>query len=189
MTDEADLQNALNTLRAGGIILYPTDTVWGIGCDATCDKAVDRIYGLKKRRDSKSMLALVGNIMQLSEWVNPIPKGAVNLINSSTRPLTIIYQHPESVASNLTAEDGSLGIRVCSSDFASRLCILLGRPIVSTSANISGMPTPVGFNDISEEIINGVDYVATSERFSQIKNPPSKIIKIADDDEIITIRE
>lgn len=189
MTDSTDFQNAIMTLRNGGIILYPTDTVWGIGCDATCKKAVEKIYRLKQREDSKSMLALVGDRTQLSEWVDNIPSAADKLLNDHNRPLTIIYDHPKGVAENLLADDGSLGIRICNYNFTSRLCLMLGHPLVSTSANISGQPTPKCFDEISEEVIKGADYVVKTGRNKYTETLPSKIVKISDNNQITIIRD
>ena len=157
--DKADLDEAVETLRRGGIILYPTDTVWGIGCDATNEEAVRRIYELKRREDSKSMLVLVAETYEVERMVSEVSEVAYDLMELAVRPITIIYPHATGVAPNLLGEGGSLGIRQSRELFSSALCKRLRRPIVSTSANISGEPTPLFFSGISPEIVAGVDYV------------------------------
>lgn len=172
-----DLKNALKVLKAGGIILYPTDTVWGIGCDATNPDAVDKVYGLKKREDSKSLIALVASLEMLKDWVEDLnPEIAQELIDSE-RPTTVIYESPKGFAQNMLASDNSVGIRVTGETFSKELCRLFGKPIVSTSANISGSPTPADFASIDEEIKEGVDYIATHGRFYK-PGKPSRIIKL-----------
>lgn len=180
ITFEQDIKNALDTLRKGGVILYPTDTIWGIGCDATNADAVKRIYDLKRRAESKSMLALVDSEAALERTVNDVPEVAWELIEAAVRPLTIIYDHPQGVAKNLLAEDGSLGIRITGERFSNELCRRLRRPLVSTSANISGEKAPASFCDISPEIIDGVDYVAKYRQDEDIKSVASNIIKLSD---------
>ena len=177
---EQDIKNALDTLRKGGIIVYPTDTIWGIGCDATNPEAVKKIYDLKRRAESKSMLALVDSEAALERCVDDVPEVAWELIEAAVRPLTIIYDHPHGVAPNLLAEDGSLGIRITGEDFSRELCRRLRRPLVSTSANISGEKAPASYKDISPEILEGVDYVAEYRRDEDIKAVASNIIKVSD---------
>lgn len=183
-----DLDTAVRILRSGGIILYPTDTVWGIGCDATNADAVAKIYALKRRADAKSMLVLVDSIAALDRIVPSVPDVAYSLIELSTRPLTIIYDEAVGIAPNVVGEDGSLGVRVTNEEFSLMLCRTLRRPIVSTSANISGEPTPVLFSAISEEIIQGVDYVVQYRQTDKTKNPPSQIIKLGKGGEVKVIR-
>lgn len=185
---EEDIKNALETLRKGGIIVYPTDTVWGIGCDATNAEAVDRIFRLKRRADSKSMLSLVDSIARLENFVDDIPDAAYQLIEASVDPLTIIYDHPHGIAPNLLAPDGSAGFRITSERFSSELCRRLRKPVVSTSANVSGEKSPAVFHEISQEILDGADYVASTGRDSMHKNPPSGIIKVSDGGVIKVIR-
>lgn len=180
ITYDQDIRNALDTLRKGGIILYPTDTIWGIGCDATNAEAVKKIYGLKQRAESKSMLALVDSEAALERTVDDIPEVAWDLIDAAVRPLTIIYDLPHGVAKNLLAEDGSLGIRITKERFSNDLCRRLRRPLVSTSANISGEKSPVSFHDISQEIIDGVDYVVSYRQDENINAVASNIIKLSD---------
>lgn len=180
ITFEQDLRNALETLRGGGVIIYPTDTIWGIGCDATNSDAVKKIYDLKRRIESKSMLALVDSEGALERWVDDIPEVAWELIEAAVRPLTIIYDHPKGIAPNLLADDGSLGVRITGEKFSRELCRRLRRPLVSTSANISGEKAPASFKEISEDILQGVDYVAEYRRGDDIKSSASNIIKISE---------
>ncbi|MDE7403341.1 MAG: threonylcarbamoyl-AMP synthase [Muribaculaceae bacterium] len=178
--DRKDLDLAVDTIRKGGIILYPTDTVWGIGCDATNPEAVDKIFKLKKRADAKSMLMLVGSEYQLEQWVENVPDVAWQLIEAAVKPTTIIYDHPIGIANTLLAADGSAGFRLTQDAFCKAICAKLRKPIVSTSANISGEKTPASFMEISPEIINGVDYVVQFRRNDKRKSKPSNIIKISD---------
>lgn len=186
--DEADLKEAVRVLQEGGIILYPTDTVWGIGCDARNHKAVEKIFKLKQRSDSKSMLVLVGSEGMLQRTVKDIPDLAWQLIDVAVNPMTIIYDNPIGVAENLKAEDGSLGIRITSEKFSRMLCDRMKGPIVSTSANISGKPTPKTFSEISSEIKNGVDYVCKFRRNEKATSKPSNIIKVTKGNIVKVIR-
>lgn len=192
--EKEDLQEALRVLRAGGIILYPTDTVWGIGCDATNPEAVKRIYALKRREDSKSMLVLLDSAAKLDYYAD-VPETAETLLETTnepmenTKPLTIIYPNARNLAPNLIAEDGSIGIRITREPFSNALCAQLKHPLVSTSANISGEPTAHFFRKISPEIINGVDYVCRFRRDDETPHEPSTIIKVNADNTFIIIRE
>lgn len=186
--DSEDLAKAVEVMRSGGIILYPTDTVWGIGCDASNAEAVEKIYRLKKRADAKSMLSLVGSIAQLERSVRVIPEAAEMLIDVAVNPLTIIYDSPMGLASNLLAEDGSAGLRITSEPFSQALCQRLKRPVVSTSANISGQKTPSFFREISQEIVDGVDYVVKFGQDDCEPHKPSNIIKVSDSGIIKVIR-
>lgn len=186
---EEEIKKALEVLRSGGIILYPTDTIWGIGCDATNAEAISRIFTLKQRADSKSMLALVSDMAMLERWVKNIPEAAEMLIEATVDPLTIIYDNPIGVADNLKAEDGSLGIRISNNRFCQNLCRRLRRPLVSTSANISGQKTPSSFREISHEILEGVDYIVNLRHDENGENiSPSGIIKVSDNGVIKVIR-
>lgn len=176
--DEADLKEAVRVMREGGIILYPTDTVWGIGCDARNEEAVRKIYELKKREDSKSMLVLVSSEGMLQRTVKEVPEIAWQLIDAAVNPMTIIYDDAIGVAPNLIAEDGSLGIRLTGEKFSRMLCERMRGPIVSTSANISGKPTPHNFHEISGEVLDGVDYVCKFRQDERGAAKPSNIIKI-----------
>lgn len=165
-------------MQKGGVILYPTDTVWGIGCDATNEEAVRRVYEIKQRSDSKAMLVLVDSDAKVSLYVKDVPSVAWDLIEMSTKPLTIIYDNAKNLAPNLLAEDGSVGIRVTSETFSKELCYRFRKAIVSTSANISGEPAPAVFSEISEEIKNAVDYVVNFRRGEKGHPSPSSIIKL-----------
>lgn len=184
-----DMARALNILKKGGIILYPTDTVWGIGCDATNSAAIKKIFKLKQRTDSKSMLSLVGSFDQLLQWVENVPDTATEYMRNSDYPVTIIYDSPKDISPLLKSQDGSAGFRVSRDYFSSQLAIRLGKPLVSTSANISGLLTPRSFGEISESILSGVDYVCTSCREKSENTGASEIIKISDNGNIQIIRK
>lgn len=186
--EAADMAKAVEVMKDGGIVLYPTDTVWGIGCDATNSEAVKKIYELKQRVDSKSMLVLVGSEGELQRTVRTVPDAAWMLIEAAVRPLTIIYDHPIGVAPELLAEDGSLGIRITDELFSKTLCQRLRRPIVSTSANISGQKTPKTFAEIDDAIKNGVDYVVNYRRNDMSPHKSSDIIKVSDSGVVKVIR-
>lgn len=183
-----DMAKAIEVMKNGGIVLYPTDTIWGIGCDATNEKAVARIYKLKEREDSKSMLVLVGSEGELQRNVEEVPDSAWMLIEAAVNPLTIIYDRPKGLAPNLLAEDGSAGIRITGELFSKTLCQRLRRPIVSTSANISGHKTARSFSEIEQEIIDGVDYVVRYRQNDNSKQKSSDIIKVSDSGVIKVIR-
>ncbi len=198
--DKEDLQAALRVLRQGGIIVYPTDTVWGIGCDATNPEAVARIYALKKREDSKSMLVLLDSAAKLDYYVD-VPESAEMLLqtacdedssscsdSSPAKPLTIIYPNARHLAPNLIAEDGSVGIRITKEPFSNALCAQLKRPIVSTSANISGEPTARYYKEIVRLILDHTDYVCLFRRDDETPHEPSTIIKINADNSFKIIR-
>ena len=176
-------------MREGGVILYPTDTIWGIGCDATNEDAVRRVYEIKQRQDSKAMLVLVDSSVKVDFYVRDVPEVAWDLIDLADKPLTIIYSGARNLAANLLAEDGSVGIRVTNEDFSKRLCLQFRKAIVSTSANISGQPSPKNFSEISEEVKSAVDYIV-GYRQEEISNPkPSSIIKLDKGGVIKIIRE
>ena len=187
--DNEDLHEAVRVVRNGGIILYPTDTVWGIGCDATNAEAVTRIYHLKQRTDSKAMLCLLDGPGKLQGYVTQVPSMAWDLIDLTTKPLTIIYPGAKNVAPNLLAEDGSLGIRITAEPFSKALCTMLHHPVVSTSANISGQPAARSFREITKEILDGVDYVCRFRRNDPCKAAPSSIVKLGINNEVTVIRE
>ena len=176
-------------MREGGVILYPTDTIWGIGCDATNEDAVRRVYEIKQRQDSKAMLVLVDSSVKVDFYVRDVPEVAWDLIDLADKPLTIIYSGARNLAANLLAENGSVGIRVTNEDFSKRLCQQFRKAIVSTSANISGQPSPKNFSEISEEVKSAVDYIV-GYRQEEISNPkPSSIIKLDKGGVIKIIRE
>ena len=173
-----DLKKACDVLRKGGLILYPTDTIWGIGCDATNAEAVQRVYTLKQRADNKAMFLLLGNEARLESYVQEVPEIAWSLIEVADRPLTLIYPGARNLAPNLIAEDGSVGIRITREEFSRRLCEQFRRPVVSTSANISGQPAPHTFQEIAEEIKQGVDYIVQYRQDDLTAAQPSSIIKL-----------
>ena len=183
-----EIKRALDILQVGGIILYPTDTIWGIGCDATNEDAVKKIYELKKRSDSKSMLVLVDNPGKIQSYVEEMPDMAWDLIEMSEKPLTIIYSGAKNLAKNLIAEDGSVSIRVTNEVFSKRLCERFRKPIVFTSANVSEEKSPENFAEISKEIINSVDYVVDFRRNDTAKSKPSSIIKLEKGNIVTIIR-
>ena len=176
-------------MREGGVILYPTDTIWGIGCDATNEDALRRVYEIKQRQDSKAMLVLVDSSVKVDFYVQDVPEVAWDLIDLADKPLTIIYSGARNLAANLLAEDGSVGIRVTNEDFSKRLCQQFRKAVVSTSANISGQPSPRNFSEISEEVKSAVDYIV-GYRQEEMSNPkPSSIIKLDKGGVIKIIRE
>ncbi|HEY4786454.1 MAG TPA: L-threonylcarbamoyladenylate synthase [Bacteroidales bacterium] len=187
MIDE--INKALSVLRNGGIILYPTDTIWGIGCDATNAEAVNRVYSLKQREETKSMLVLVEHADRIGRYVKEIPEVALELIEVNDKPMTIIYPGAINLAQNLVGKDKTIGIRIVQDDFCQKLIAKLNRPIVSTSANISGQPSPAIFSEISDEIKNGVDYVVNWRQNDATKSLPSSIIKVGIGGEIEIIRK
>lgn len=184
-----DINKALEILKNGGVILYPTDTIWGIGCDATNEKAVERIYKIKKREDSKSMLVLMENPALLERYVTEVPEIAWDLVEVATTPLTVIYPKAKNLAKNLVASDGSIGIRFTKEAFTTQLLQRFRRPLVSTSANISGEKSPAFFNEISEEIKSQVDYIVEFRQDDTTPSQPSSIIKLGAGGQIDIIRK
>jgi len=185
---KTEIEQAVAVLKKGGLILYPTDTVWGIGCDATNQKAVDKIFQLKKRNESSALICLVNDLKMLEMYVESIPNAAYDIIKYAQRPTTIIYDTPIRVASNLVASDNSLGIRVIKEKFCEQLIRSFRKPIVSTSANISGDSTPNNFQEISAEILEGVDYIVNLQP-GKNAGKPSAIIKLKSDGTVKIIRE
>ena len=183
------IKKAVEALRKGGVILYPTDTVWGIGCDATNRDAVAKVYEIKKRQDSKALLLLVDSADRLARYVGDVPAVAWDLIELTTKPLTIIYDGARNLAPNLIAEDGSVGIRVTSELFSKELCYRFQKAVVSTSANVSGEPTPNNYSEISQEIIDAVDYVVNYKQLELGKAKSSSIIKLTKNGTVTIIRE
>ena len=176
-------------MNEGGVILYPTDTIWGIGCDATNEEAVRRVYEIKQRSDSKAMLVLVDSPVKVDFYVQDVPEVAWDLIEVADQPLTIIYSGARNLASNLIAEDGSVGIRVTNEEFSKRLCQQFRKAIVSTSANISGQPSPANYSEITEELKSMVDYVVGYRQEEMGHPKPSSIIKLDKGGVIKIIRE
>ncbi len=188
-TFQADIERAVDVMKAGGVILYPTDTVWGLGCDASCADAVRRIYAIKRRADSKALISLVGSRARLEQCVGPLPDVIATLLDHPDgRPVTVVYPHARGLAPDLLASDGSAGIRLTSELYSSGLALALGKPVVSTSANISGNPAPVFFDEIPEEIISAVDYVAFYRRDDRHPARPSKVVKFLSTGEIEILR-
>ena len=173
-----EIKKACQVMREGGVILYPTDTIWGIGCDATNEEAVRRVYEIKRRADSKAMLVLVDSAVKVDFYVQDVPEVAWDLIELADKPLTIIYSGARNLAPNLLAEDGSVGIRVTSEEFSKRLCQQFRKAIVSTSANVSGQTSPQNFSEISEDIKAAVDYIVDYRREETTQAKPSSIIKL-----------
>jgi len=186
---EEEIKKALEVLWNGGIILYPTDTIWGIGCDATNQEAVKRIYEIKEREDSKSMLVLIDNANKIPSYVDEMPEIAWDLIEVADKPLTIIYPNAKNLANNLLPPEKSIGIRVSSEAFTQKLIQRFKRPIVSTSANISGKPSPANFTEIDEQVKTKVDYVVNYRQDEKKKFTPSGIIKLGVSGEVKIIRE
>ena len=192
MENEIDLEEvkaAVDTLKAGGIILYPTDTVWGIGCDATNEAAVARVFELKRRADSKSLITLVADADMLGRYVKVIPEVAINLLEVNDKPMTIVYPDAMGLAPNVVAEDGSAGIRIPMNDFCVAMIRRFRKPVVSTSANFSGEPAPAFYEDIPLEIIDAVDWVADPYLEEGATGEPSQIIQVGLHGEIKIIRE
>ena len=173
-----DIKKACEVMAAGGLILYPTDTIWGIGCDATNEEAVRKVYALKRRSDHKAMLLLMDSSAKLNYYVQEVPDVAWDLIELADSPLTVIYSGARNVAPNLLAEDGSVGIRITQEEFSHKLCERFHKPLVSTSANVSGAPSPANFSEISETIKSGVDYIVRYRQEDLSKAAPSHIIKL-----------
>ena len=183
-----EINNCILALSKGGLILYPTDTVWGIGCDATNEKAVQKVYDIKQRSDSMALICMVANDAMLERHISEVPDLAYDIMDLSTKPTTIIYDKPKGVAKNLVAQDNTLAVRVASDKFCQYLINKFKKPLVSTSANISGQPTPKKFHEISEAILKGVDYVVDLHR--DVRNiSPSAIIKLSNDGAVKVIRE
>ena len=185
---EADIVQCLKTLSAGGLILYPTDTVWGIGCDATNEEAVKRVYQLKQRDDSKSLIVLIDSADHLDHYVVDVPAIARELIDVAVKPLTIIYEGAYNLAPNVLGAEDSVGIRIPNDEFCHRLCERYGKPIVSTSANVSGQPTAKTFADIAPAIVDGVDYAVEYRRGDSTPHQPSNIILLSRDGTFKIIR-
>ncbi|WP_405381311.1 L-threonylcarbamoyladenylate synthase [Maribacter sp. LLG6340-A2] len=186
MTEE--INKCIEVLEKGGLILYPTDTVWGIGCDATNEEAVKKVYTLKERDDSKALICLVGNDAMLEKHIEKVPELAYDIIDLATKPTTIIYDRPRGIAKNLVASDNTLAIRVATDKFCQYLIGKFKKPIVSTSANISGNPTPKSFQNIDDAILKGVDYVVNLHREKQ-NSSSSSIIRLSNDNSVKIIRE
>ena len=189
MTREEDIKQAVAVLRQGGVILYPTDTVWGIGCDATNAEAVKRVYDIKRRDDSKALICLVDSDARLQRYVRNVPDVAWQLIDCCDRPTTLILDGAVNLAPNLIAADGSIGIRITQEPFSHELCYRFQKAIVSTSANVSGEPAAQNYRDIDPQIVEQVDYVCWSRRQEHQPHQPSSIIKLGQGGEVTIIRK
>ena len=189
MTQQEDIKRAIETLRNGGIILYPTDTVWGIGCDATNPEAVKKVYEIKHRDDSKALICLVDSDARLQRYVRNVPDVAWDIFELATKPTTIILDDAVNLAPNLIAEDGTIAMRITQEPFSKELCYRFQKPLVSTSANISGEPAAQNYCDISEELLNAVDYVCWSRRQEHKPHTPSSIIKLENNGTVAIIRK
>ena len=189
MTQEQDIKNAIEAMRKGGVILYPTDTVWGIGCDATNAEAVKRVYEIKQRDDSKALICLVDSDARLQRYVRNVPDVAWQLIDCVEKPTTLILDGAVNLAPNLIAEDGSIGIRITKEAFSHELCFRFQKAIVSTSANISGEPAAQNYRDIDPRILEKVDYVCWTRRQEHQPHQPSSIIKLSADGQVQIIRK
>jgi L-threonylcarbamoyladenylate synthase len=181
------VRKTIEILKKGGLIVYPTDTVWGIGCDATNEEAVEKIYALKKRPTSKSMICLVSDFKMLNRYVEDIPEVAYDILKYANKPTTIVYERPLAVAPNLIADDNTLAFRVVKEGFAHDVIKKLKRPIVSTSANVSSQKTPAHFSEISQTILNGVDYTVPLQDKNTTQKP-SSIIKILNNGQVEILR-
>ena len=188
MKTEDDIKKAVEVMKKGGVILYPTDTVWGIGCDATNADAVAKVYAIKHRDDSKALICLVDSDARIQRYVRNVPEVAWNLLELAEKPTTVILDNAVNLAPNLIAEDGSIAMRITRESFSKELCYRFQKPTVSTSANISGEPAAQNYCDISEELINAVDYVCWSRRQEHKPHTPSSIIKLSENGEVKIIR-
>lgn len=188
MTQEEDIRNAVKVLREGGVILYPTDTVWGIGCDATNADAVAKVYQIKRRDDSKALICLVDSDARLQHYVRNVPEVAWQLIDAAVKPTTIILDGAVNLAPNLIADDGSIALRITNEPFSHELCYRFQKALVSTSANISGQPAAQNYRDIDPELLSAVDYVCWSRRQEHKPHTPSSIIRLRPNGEVTIIR-
>ena len=188
MTQQEDIRKAVEVMRKGGVILYPTDTIWGIGCDATNEEAVKRVYNIKQRDDSKALICLVDSDARLQRYVRNVPEVAWQLIDCIEKPTTLILDNAVNLAPNLIAEDGSIGIRITKETFSKELCFRFQKALVSTSANISGEPAAQNYRDIDPKIIEQVDYVCWTRRQEHQPHAPSRIIKLSADGIVKIIR-
>ena len=189
MTQAEDIKNAIEVMKKGGVILYPTDTVWGIGCDATNAEAVAKVYRIKQRDDSKALICLVDSDVRMQRYVRNVPNVAWDIMELATKPTTVILDDAVNLAPNLIAEDGSIAMRITKEPFSHELCYRFQKPLVSTSANISGQPAASNYRDISQELLDAVDYVCWSRRQEHKPHTPSSIIKLNKNGEVSIIRK
>lgn len=186
---DKDIKEAVRVMREGGVILYPTDTVWGIGCDATNPEAVAKVYAIKKRTDSKALICLVDSDARLQRYVRKVPDVAWDIFDLATKPTTIVLDGAVNLAPNLIAEDGTVAMRITKEPFSKELCYRFQKAIVSTSANITGMPPAQNYCDIDPQLLEAVDYVCTSRRQEKKPHTPSSIIKLSTDGQVAVIRK
>jgi L-threonylcarbamoyladenylate synthase len=189
MIPEAEIKEALNTLRQGGIILYPTDTIWGMGCDPTNETAVGRIFKIKSRAENKSLIILVDGLYMIGRYVEDIPEIVYELADVSDGPLTVVYPKGKNLAAGVCSEDGSVAIRICHDEFCSELISRFRKPIVSTSANLSGSPSPENFSEIEKGLFDKVDYIVKYRQNDRSKSSASPVIKLNNDGTIKIIRK
>ena len=189
MTQAEDIKNAIEGMKKGGVILYPTDTVWGIGCDATNAQAVAKVYQIKQRDDSKALICLVDTDVRMQRYVRNVPNVAWDIMELATKPITVILDDAVNLAPNLIAEDGSIAMRITKEPFSHELCYRFQKPLVSTSANISGQPAASNYCDISQNLLDAVDYVCHSRRQEHKPHTPSSIIKLNKNGEVSIIRK
>lgn len=185
---ETDIKNCIQVMQEGGVILYPTDTVWGLGCDALNEAAVDKIFAIKQRPKEKSMIVLLADARDILQYVAAPPPDIIAIVEGFERPTTVIYEHALGFAANVVNTDGSIAIRVTTDPFCKALIKRLRRPIVSTSANFSGAPTPPIYSMIDSAVIGGVDYVVHHRRQDTAITPPSRLVRINDEGEIVVLR-
>jgi L-threonylcarbamoyladenylate synthase len=183
-----EIQSALSALKKGEIIIYPTDTIWGIGCDATSEKAVKRIYEIKKREESKSLVTLVSDWEMLNKYIPSVPMHISKFLGQRSKPTTVIYDNPVGIASNAIASDNTVAIRIPNSEFCIELIKAFGGPIISTSANYSGSPSPGCFSDISKGLLAEADYIVNLSR-QETQNSASQIVRFDRDGQVIYIRK
>ncbi len=184
----SEIHNSLKALKSTQILLYPTDTVWGIGCDATNEQAVAKVYKIKQRLESKSLIILVDGIEMLQKYIPTISKNILAILSDTNKPTTIIYQNPIRLAKNVVANDNTVAIRIVKNEFCKQLITAFGKPIVSTSANSSGLPTPKSFKEIEKSILDSVDYIVNLQR-EEVNDKSSTILKVADNGELIVLRK
>ena len=189
MTQAEDIKNAIEVMKKGGVILYPTDTVWGLGCDATNAEAVAKVYQIKQRDDSKALICLVDSDVRMQRYVRNVPNVAWDIMELATKPTTVILDDAVNLAPNLIAEDGSIAMRITKEPFSRELCYRFQKPLVSTSANISGQPAASNYCDISQDLLDAVDYVCLSRRQEHKPHTPSSIIKLNKNGEVSIIRK
>lgn len=189
MNQAEDIKNAVEVLRRGGVILYPTDTVWGIGCDATNAEAVDKVYKIKHRDDSKALICLVDSDARLQRYVRNVPTVAWDLLDAAVKPTTVILDGAVNLAPNLIADDGSIALRITKEPFSHELCYRFQKALVSTSANISGQPAAANYSDIDPQLLEAVDYVCFSRRQEHKPHTPSSIIRLRQNGEVTVIRK